>query len=117
MIPALCNNSTSEDLNIRLASLTTLGYICEELTTDDLSDGLKNNIILAVVNNIMNGEDIVEPSRLAIKALLHSIPFTAPNFKVQEERDFIMQKVFAACGSVDEEIQESALHCLREIGT
>jgi importin subunit beta-1 len=60
LVPNLCQNSTSEDLNIRLASLKTLGYICEELHT----------------------EATPEPSRLAIKALLHSVPFTAPNFKV-----------------------------------
>lgn len=117
LIPNLCSNSTSEDLNIRLASLKTLGYICEELQTDDLNDSLKNNIILALTNNIMNGEETPEPSRLAIKALLHSIPYTAPNFKVQQERDFIMAKVLTACASPDEEVQESALHCLREIGT
>jgi importin subunit beta-1 len=82
LVPNLCQNSTSEDLNIRLASLKTLGYICEELHTEDLNDALKNNIILALTNNIMNGEATPEPSRLAIKALLHSVPFTAPNFKV-----------------------------------
>ena len=52
LIPNLCNNSSSADLNIKLASLTTLGYICEELSTSDLNDGLKNNIIMALTNNI-----------------------------------------------------------------
>lgn len=28
-----------------------------------------------------------------------------------------MEKVLAACGSADEEVQESALHCLRDIAT
>ena len=52
LIPNLCNNSTNEDINIRLASLTTLGYICEELYPEDLADDLKNSIILALTNNI-----------------------------------------------------------------
>jgi len=89
LIPNLCNNSTNEDINVRLASLTTLGYICEELYPEDLSDEVKNNIILALTNNITD-EGPIEPSKLSIKALLYSIPYTSPNFKVQQERDFIM---------------------------
>lgn len=89
LIPNLCNNSTNDDINIKLASLTTLGYICEELFPEDLNDELKNNIILALTNNI-TADGPSEPSKLSIKALLYSIPYTAPNFKVQQERDFIM---------------------------
>ena len=114
LIPNLCNNSTNEDINIRLASLTTLGYICEELYPEDLADDLKNSIILALTNNI-TADGQIESSKLSIKALLYSIPYTAPNFKVEQERDFIMEKVFTACNLPDEEIQEYALHCLREI--
>ena len=31
LIPAIVQNSNSTDMNIRLASLKTLGYLCEEL--------------------------------------------------------------------------------------
>ena len=31
LIPNMCINSKSGDMNIRLASLKTLGYLCEEL--------------------------------------------------------------------------------------
>jgi len=79
LIPNLCQNSTSDDMNIKLASLTTLGYICEELNPEDLNNFLKNNIILALTNNIDN-EGPVEPTKLAIKALLYSVPYTSPNF-------------------------------------
>jgi len=89
LIPNLCENSTSDDINIKLASLTTLGYICEELYPEDLNDHLKNNIILALTNNI-NNDGPIEPTKLSIKALLYSVPYTRPNFQVQQERDFIM---------------------------
>lgn len=103
LIPSLCANSTSEELNIKLASLTTLGYICEELNPDDLTDTIKNNILLALTNNISNTEPH-EPTRLAIRALLFSIPYTSPNFQVPNERDFIMEKIFVACISTEIEI-------------
>lgn len=114
LIPNLCNNSTSDDINIKLASLTTLGYICEELYPNDLSDQLKNNIILALTNNISK-EGSLDPTKLSIKALLYSVPYTRPNFTVENERNFIMEKVFVACEIPDEEVQEFALSCLREI--
>ena len=79
LIPNLCSNSTSDEINIKLASLTTLGYICEELQPGDLTDQLKNNIIIALTNNI-NPNGPVEPTKLAIKAMLYSIPYTRPNF-------------------------------------
>ena len=114
LIPNLCNNSTSVDHNIQMASLQTLGYICEELDPSDLSNDIKNNIILALTNNISESGQI-DSTKLAIKALLYSVPYVTPNFQVPEERDFIMQKIFIACSIQDEEIQEFALHCLREI--
>jgi hypothetical protein len=76
----LCTNSSSSDINIKLASLTTLGYICEELNTSDLNDGLKNNIIHALISNISENEGDAQPTKLAIKALIYSIPYTSQNF-------------------------------------
>jgi importin subunit beta-1 len=37
LIPNLCTNASNEELNIRLASLTTLGYICDEVSPNDIS--------------------------------------------------------------------------------
>jgi importin subunit beta-1 len=104
LVPNLCNNSTNQDINIKLASLTTLGYICEELHPNDINNSLKNNIILALTSNITEDQASVEPTRLSIRALLYSIPYTSPNFQVPAERDFIMQKVFLACKHGDEEV-------------
>jgi len=105
--------------NVRLASLTTLGYICEELNPEDLNSGLKNNIIIALTNNIsnsLNPEDI-EPCRLASKAFIYSVPYASQNFRVENERNFIMERLFLACTHQNEEIVENALHCIREIMT
>ena len=43
-------------MNTRLASLKTLGYICEELQTNDLEDAVKNQIIMALLNNLEEQE-------------------------------------------------------------
>lgn len=80
LITNLCTNSSHENQQIRLTSLMTIGYICEELQPEDLTQELKNQIMLALTNNISKEESAQEACRLAIKALLNSIPYTAANF-------------------------------------
>jgi len=86
LIPNLSQNSSHPDFHIRLASLTTLGYICEEIEPGDLGDQphVKNGLILALINNISADKppQNLELCKVAIKALLHSIPFAAQNFKI-----------------------------------
>ena len=53
-----------------------------------------------MTEEVANG--VLEPSRLAIAAFVDSIPFTAPNFQKEDERNFIMEKIFTACASADE---------------
>ena len=117
LIPSLCTNAKNNELNIRLASLTTLGYICDELDTKDIEDPLKNQIIGALIENISAAPDALEPTKLAIKALPNAIPYANQNFQNPQERDFIMEKIFLACESADEEVRESALNTLQEVGT
>ena len=88
-----------------MSSLTTLGYICEEIHPDDVSDQVKNALVVSLVNNISasQNEDALILSRIACKALSFSIPFASQNFRVKHERDFIMERIFMAMESNDEE--------------
>jgi importin subunit beta-1 len=52
LIPNLSENSVNPDIEIKSASLETLGFICEELVTEDLTDELKNKVVLALTTNI-----------------------------------------------------------------
>ena len=52
LINVLCLNAENDVYNVRLSSLTTLGYICEEIHPEDITDELKNMIIIALSNNI-----------------------------------------------------------------
>lgn len=116
LIVSLCFNSTHEQMQVRLASLQTIGHICEDLNPDDINQDLKNKIMLALTSNITNDEAFAAPCKLAVKALLHSIPYTAANFEVQAERDFIMAKIFDALSNKEVEIRENAMQCLVEVG-
>lgn len=117
LIANLCANSSHDDQKIKLTSLTTIGYICEELEPEDLTQELKNQIMLALTNNISKDEGQVEACRLAVKALHHAVPYATVNFQSQEERDFIMNKILdEALGSSNVTIRETAMQCLVEIG-
>lgn len=120
LIAVLCTNAEHTEYNVRLASLTTLGFICEEISPDNISDQTKNAIIVALTNNISGNslvETEIEPCRLASKAMIYSVPHATQNFKVEQERNFIMERLFQACQHSNEEIVENALHCLREFTT
>lgn len=52
LLPNLSQNAEHEDFNIRMSSLTTLGYICEEIEPNDVSDQIRNGLILALINNM-----------------------------------------------------------------
>ena len=81
MIPSLSTNSSSGEMNIRLAALTTIGYLCEELTPEDLSIELKNLILQALTTNISNDASDFEPTKLSVKALTHAISYAKSNFE------------------------------------
>lgn len=117
LIANLCSNSSNENLQIRLASLQTIGFICEELKPEDLTKELTDQIMLALTSNISAQPDFAQQTKLAINALLHSIPYTSANFLVDGERDCIMEKIFEGLTAQDITIRETAMQCLVLVGT
>jgi importin subunit beta-1 len=70
----LCGNSQHIDQQVKLTSLQTLGFICEELESEDLSQQLKNQVIHCLTTTINRAEGDNFPSTtIAAKALLKSI--------------------------------------------
>jgi importin subunit beta-1 len=110
LIPMLCTNANHTDSQVKLASLQTLGFICEELEPMDLNAGLKNAIVSALTTTISKDEgNEFTTSVIASKALLSAIALASQNFEVQAERDFIMGKIFEALQIPTVEVRESAM--------
>ena len=55
--------------------------------------------MLAITSNIDSKAQDQGPCKLAIKAFLHTVPYTQVNFETPNERDFILQNVFDALDS------------------
>ncbi len=82
LVPNLCSNASHHVVDIRIAAIETLGFICEELDPSDLTQELKNLLIQALVTNIQPGAEFEATTQLAIKAFFNAVPFTTHNFEV-----------------------------------
>ena len=78
LIISLAQNSGVESITTRLASVQTLGYLCEDLDPEDISADLVNQILGAVLQNIQPNQK--ELSAIAIKAFARAAPVTNRNF-------------------------------------
>lgn len=72
--------------------------------------------MFAVTNNISAAAENQQTCKLAIMALLHSLPYTRANFAVEAERDCIMNKIFEALTAQEVLIRETAMQCLVLLG-
>jgi importin subunit beta-1 len=52
IIPLLSENAVADDINVRLASLQTLGFICEDINPTYLAPENMNQILSAVLMNV-----------------------------------------------------------------
>lgn len=113
VLDLLQNNANSDDLNIRLASVLTLGFICEDIDPKYLSADQLNLILPAVLMNVI--PDQIMLTQIAMKAFARAAPITEQNFLVPEQKDYIMQKVFEASKINDEDVLSSVMEGLNDI--
>jgi hypothetical protein len=77
LVDGLVSASLAEGvaLTTKAASLTALGYLCEEVQDpDDIEQAARDKILAAIVNNCAPTA-VLEVRRAAIKGLLHSLDF------------------------------------------
>lgn len=117
LIPNLCGNAAHENQVYKNAALQTLGYVCEELQPEHVNQELRNKIVLALTSNISASSDLKKSTHLAVKAFFQALPFASQNFRVHQEREYIMSKLFEAfkIEGGDEEIEMLAMQTLVEI--
>ena len=81
IILSLVNNSFNENMNFRLASLETLGYICEELNTKTINPKDVELILTSFIRNLNEENCDINIAKICMNALLHSISLAEKNFK------------------------------------
>ena len=117
LMPALVQHVGEGADQLKQASLTTIGFICD--TDDaDLRDALtqhSNAILTAVVQGARKEEANVEVRLAAISALGDSLEFVRTNFDNEGERNYIMQVICEATQCADARVQQGAFGCLNRI--
>ena len=117
LMETLVQNVGSGSDDLKQASLTTIGFICE---SDDveLRESLSmhsNAILTAVVQGARKEETNNEVRLSALTALSDATEFIRSNFDNEGERNYIMQVVCEATQTDDTRVQAGAFGCLNRI--
>ncbi|CAL2273063.1 unnamed protein product [Prunus armeniaca] len=71
---------------LKQSTMETLGYVCEEISHQDLGQDEVNNVLTAVVQGMNLAENSLEILLAATRALCNSLEFTHTNFENEMKR-------------------------------
>ncbi|KAE8686580.1 L-type lectin-domain containing receptor kinase IV.2-like [Hibiscus syriacus] len=93
LIGSLLNNMTQQDkpASLKQATLETLGYVCEEISHQDLVQDEVNAVLTVVVQGMNLADHGSEVRLAATKALYNALEFAQTNFENEMERNYIMK--------------------------
>lgn len=119
LIRSLLNNMTQQDslAALKQATLETLGYVCEEISHQDLVQDEVNAVLTAVVQGMNLAEHSAEVRLAATRALYNALDFAQTNFQNEMERNYIMKVVCETAKSKEVEIRQAAFECLVSIAS
>lgn len=101
-------------LGTKVAALESLGYLCEELDTDDVEDTEVDRILSAIVFG-MKVDNPVEMRLAATRALHNSLVFCEEIFERDQERHQIMTQICEATRSPDLKTRVEAFRCINTV--
>jgi importin subunit beta-1 len=119
LLDILATNIGSEQPEIKKAAIMTLGYICELLNSDKITD-LSSEKVDTLLSGICIGlKGYSEISNTAVNALWNSIKFLKTNIQNEGLSDFIIDLLITllmqSSQAKDEETTRSILLCLGDI--
>ncbi|XP_031248752.1 importin subunit beta-1-like [Pistacia vera] len=117
LVGALLSNIHQLPAHTKQATLETLGYICEEVSSDVVDQDHVNKILTAVVQGMSNSESNNDVRLAATRALYNALGFAQANFSNDMERDYIMRVVCEATLSPEVKIRQAAFECLVAISS
>jgi importin subunit beta-1 len=119
LVAKLLGNMTSAGAPapLKQATLEALGYVCEEISPQDLEQDQVNAVLTAVVQGMNQTELSPEVRLAAVKALYNALDFAESNFANEMERNYIMKVVCDTAVSKEVEIRQAAFECLVAIAS
>lgn len=117
LIGSLLSNIHQLPSHVKQATLDTLGYLCEEVSSDVIDQDQVNKILTAVVQGMNSSEGSNDVRLAATKALYNALGFAQANFTNDMERDYIMRVVCEATLLPEVKIRQAAFECLVSISS
>ncbi|XP_009351972.1 importin subunit beta-1 [Pyrus x bretschneideri] len=117
LIGSLLSNIHQLPAHVKQATLETLGYLCEEISSDVVDQDQVNKILTAVVQGMNATEGNNDVRLAATRALYNAVSFIQANFSNDMERDYIMRVVCEATMSPEVKIRQAAFECLVSISS
>ncbi|KAB2596833.1 importin subunit beta-1-like [Pyrus ussuriensis x Pyrus communis] len=117
LIGSLLSNIHQLPAHAKQATLETLGYLCEEISSDVVDQDQVNKILTAVVQGMNASEGSNDVRLAATRALYNALGFAQANFSNDMERDYIMRVVCEATLSPEVKIRQAAFECLVSISS
>ncbi|XP_058095845.1 importin subunit beta-1-like isoform X1 [Magnolia sinica] len=117
LITSLLSNINQLQVHVKQATLETLGYLCEEVSSDVIDQEQVNKILTAVVQCMNSSEGSTDVRLAATRALYNALGFAHANFTNDMERDYIMRVVCEATLCPEVKIQQAAFECLVSISS
>ena len=108
LINSLAKNSFNPDINLKLAAIETLGFVCEELNVKNIDSQTVDVIMNVLIENLNNKENDVKVIKQCLKSLCFTVKIAEKNFSTEKEMNVIMNSIFLIVlnYSNDEEILE-----------
>ncbi|KAH7279267.1 hypothetical protein KP509_37G012800 [Ceratopteris richardii] len=103
--------------HLKQATLETLGYVCEEVSTNVLAQYQVNAIRTAVVQGMNIAKTNNDIRLAATQALYNALGFAHSNFENSMERDYLMRVVCEATECPDKRVRQAASECLVSISS
>ncbi|PIA34774.1 hypothetical protein AQUCO_03700206v1 [Aquilegia coerulea] len=117
LIGSLLSTNHQLPAHVKQATLDTLGYLCEEVSSDVIDQDQVNKILTAVVEGMKSSEGSIAVRLAATKALYNALGFAQANFTNDRERSYIMGVVFEATQCPEVKLRQAALECLVSISS
>lgn len=95
-----------------MASVQTIGYICEELESKDLNSEQRELVLSVLINSIES--DNLELEKIGISSLYHAIEYTSEIF-ANRKGSIVFDAILKSCKSSDEDISTYAFQCIVEV--
>ncbi|GAB2288983.1 hypothetical protein Dimus_023287 [Dionaea muscipula] len=119
LIESLLHNMTKQDSpdGLKQAILETLGYVCEEVSHEELEQGEVNSVLTAVVQGMSSVQHSADVRLAATRALYNALSFAQTNFENGMERNYLMKVACETAVANEVEIRQAAFECLVAIAS